>query len=62
MEIVEVHSKKEFQQLLREDFIPYMNSIGLNEYVKNSQKEMFTIWNICFYNNKIIKLCTNIKH
>jgi len=51
-----VKTKKDFIQLLREEFIPYMNKCGLNDFIINNQKEMFTTWNIFFYEDKIVKL------
>lgn len=53
---IQVSSKKEFQQLLREDFIPYMNSVGMGDFIKTNQKEMFSAWTIYFYPNKSVEL------
>jgi len=49
-------NKKEFIQLLREDFIPYMNENGLNKFIIDNQREMFTTWTMYFYPGKIVKI------
>jgi hypothetical protein len=51
-----IHSKQEFHKLLRNEFIPYMNKMGLNSFIKINQKEMFTTWTFCFYENKEVYL------
>lgn len=51
--------KKEFIRLLREEFIPYMNKQGLNNFILANQREMFTVWNTFFYEDKIYNIKIN---
>ena len=49
-------NRKEFIQSLREDFIPYMNENGLNSFIVDNQREIFTTWTMYFYPGKIVKI------
>lgn len=51
-----VVSKGEFIKLLREDFITYMNRAGLNHFILNNQREMFTNWDCYFYPGKVVRI------
>jgi hypothetical protein len=59
---VQVSSKREFQQLLREDFIPYMNNIGMGDFIRTNQREMFTTWTTYFYPNKSVELVNKLSN
>jgi len=49
-------NRKEFNEIIRKEFIPFMNKNGLNFFIKTHQREMFTEWTMFFFNNKIFYL------
>jgi hypothetical protein len=59
-ETIIVHSKKEFIKQLREYFIPYMNKEGLNSFIKDNQKDMFTKWDMFFTEEKCVKFVEKV--
>ena len=56
-----VNTRKEFNELIRTDFIPYLNENGFTkkdiQFYKNSG--MFSNWTEYFYPNKSVKLIEN---
>jgi hypothetical protein len=61
MEIkVIVNTRKEFQELLRSDFIPYLVSNGFAKDIPFYQSQgMFSKWTSYFYPDKSVELIEN---
>jgi hypothetical protein len=56
MDII-VNTRKEFQELLRSDFIPWLNENGFSKEISHYQKDgMFHKWTSYFYPNKSVEL------
>jgi len=49
--------RKEFNELLREHFIPYMKDN--KDYLKANQRDMFTVWTFFFTPEITVELASN---
>jgi len=57
MDNIIVKTRKEFQELLRNDFIPYINDNGMSSFLPGFQKDgMFHKWTMFFYSGKCVEL------
>ena len=57
MENIIVTTRKEFQELLRGEFIPYLNGNGMSCFILGFQKDgMFHKWTMFFYGDKCVEL------
>jgi hypothetical protein len=58
--ITYVKTRKEFQELLRNEFIPYMNNNGMSQFLIDFQKAgMFHKWTMFFYEDKCVEIKEN---
>ena len=56
-----VTTRKDFQMLLKYEFVPYLKENGFDDFVKCWSREMFVEWTFFFYGDRQVYLMGNEK-
>lgn len=51
-----VTNRKEFQKLLKSEFVPHLQENGYDYFLKLWSREMFVEWTFFFYEDRVVTL------